>query len=673
MGNKKQGLQFFNKTKFMLFGVILICLINFFLLSPVLFSDKPIIHRDFNFPFVNENMFLDNYLSAWNEYTSSPTLENIFRLPNRIIPIFLLNLGLDLVTVLKFLVVSPFFLGTLFMFFLLAKLFNSPQNIFDLIVVVLCSLFFMYNPIMFIFVHTVGFILALAFLPLYCLIAINFFKHWKLSYLLILPIIIFFTSTHPFITFVYLSIFPLFSLYHFLFNKIQIQKLILSNMALIIIYLLLFLYFLVPLSFYFASSNSLDPSFKGYYNISEDVFQATSNNQILHLFLGVRDSIYILAQYPKDSGYPFWIFCSLILFILIYTSVFWKRNLEKELLFVLFLVFLIFTFGSSSLFGDVYYMLISLPLGWIFRSNLKFMLFSPFFFSIFLIILLSSIRLNKLKYALFLFVLFLSIVYIYPSFAAFTKVFSGVAIPEEINNLNQKISNDDACRIIWLPSYNSLQTTWSGDNMIGLNFGLSISKIRTYNYNLDNSNLGTLFGELNTSLVQDRLSNLNIKYIALHNDLVVDNSRKNKFNLEQSYSSYLTQNLRNVYSENGFELYQNDNLTECKKVVVTKDDGGECLDCQLKTTGKNKYEIVFHNQGSYLIDLKEINDPFWVASKGQKINGSLTNQFLVSAEPGDKITIWYSLNDYFYIGVILTIIVLLLIVIIYFKFGNVVI
>ncbi|MFA5382547.1 MAG: hypothetical protein WC356_05225 [Candidatus Micrarchaeia archaeon] len=269
--------------------------------------------------------------------------------------------------------------------------------------------------------------------------------------------------------------------------------------------------------------------------------------------------------------------------------------------------------------------------------------------------------------------MFLSIVYIYPSFAAFTKVFSGVAIPEEINNLNQKISNDDACRIIWLPSYNSLQTTWSGDNMIGLNFGLSISKIRTYNYNLDNSNLGTLFGELNTSLVQDRLSNLNIKYIALHNDLVVDNSRKNKFNLEQSYSSYLTQNLRNVYSENGFELYQNDNLTECKKVVVTKDDGGECLDCQLKTTGKNKYEIVFHNQGSYLIDLKEINDPFWVASKGQKINGSLTNQFLVSAEPGDKITIWYSLNDYFYIGVILTIIVLLLIVIIYFKFGNVVI
>ncbi|NJE03852.1 hypothetical protein [Thermococcus sp. MV11] len=308
-------------------------------------------------------------------------------------------------------------------------------------------------------------------------------------------------------------------------------------------------------------------------NVAYSTFRIVSDNNALKILLLERDRFLYVHTYPENIAGTFIHFLALGLILVISFLPAFSRNVSRTgrkmyLLFITgYALSVLFALGEKSAIGGLYYYFISsTPIGWTFRSPLKFQLYEMFFlvvsfaigFDVCLSIVVQRIKQlgNKLPIrvasaALLLFILAGSVGY--GVWDANYNSFNPIRIPQQFYEINSLLESlNDSYRVLWYPRYNERATVWSEGHYISP-FDMKSSRKPTYNtywnYNYVNTILydypysKTVFSK---DYFYTFLRSVGVKYIAFHNDRNVSTDEKILMDiLERGVP---------IYSKNGWYL-----------------------------------------------------------------------------------------------------------------------
>jgi len=295
-----------------------------------------------------------------------------------------------------------------------------------------------------------------------------------------------------------------------------------------------------------------------------------------------------------------------------------KRNLaEKQRdLFIFFIIFLIGVFltkqSAIPIEGLYHWLYKNVPGFNAFREPSKFFLISSVGMSVILSFVVTRLRNKKKILVLFLMSLFLII------FANAYTMFSGKIetmfiprnIPDEYNELNSFIlSNTDYSRILWFPHINRFGI--NTNNHPAISMLLNIDTVyEEFSKDSGKKFEDHLFKPFDDEVFEDLISRQSIQYVIIPSNLVwdeVDSPWKNPENYIDKFNSskYLKKIDMPFLEEKNIFIYENENFRP--HIYKTKEK--ETID---RDIFYKNIEHISKNPTEYEIVLKNISDPLWI-------------------------------------------------------------
>ena len=489
-------------------GLLLLFLANLALDAKILLARGYLIHGDFAFPLYREN-FLRQYYPMWDSLLGRGNFENVFRIPLRLPFLALAWLGVDMGTIQKVILTVPLLVAGLCMYLLVwrvtAGLALSPK--LRAAVALFGGLAYGYNPIMIGFLAVAGMIYSLALLPLALIIYYEALQRRSPRHLLATALLVVFSVSHPFLLALWFISFLLLSCAVWLKEKKIGLVHALGSLAVVgLVFVFLFAFYLVPfLGASGGGDEELDPEALGHYALSRATFGVLSEHRFTSLLFRVRDRIAGSPLVPTDPGaQAVWGAGSALLIGLTLCGPWLLRRRSGSTLNVfalysywLFLIAVLLLQGDRGPLADPYWWAITnLPLGWAFRSPLKWqmaMAFSTAFLAtLFLALALQGaqrardLRSRALHLALALALILAYAANSLPSLqGSFWERYVPYRIPEGYFAVNRTLeARRDGARVLWLPAYQYV-AAWSQNRSI---WGMDVISTRkeTFSYHLAN-------------------------------------------------------------------------------------------------------------------------------------------------------------------------------------------
>ena len=589
----------------------------------ILTVDGTIIQRDFNFPLLNEN-FEKSYFPLWNDITSQTNIERFPRLIMMSPFLTLSMLGIPVSIITKVMIIGAFTVITstsyLFIKSISSLIFtnsgassttiadpevahdrnnNTPhhRDYFIKFISLLTAFIFAYNPVNMQFIGGISILVSVGMLPLLLYIVLKAGTKKYFPLLIVPPLL--FSLGHPFafVTNIIFTVVFTFIIHHRVLKLRHIfLKLALSSFVLVFFLAWLILpYLSIPI-------NSVDLGRDQ--ELARNTYDLVSDNNFYKIFLLERDKFIYTSTEPSSSfsnyifSNPFHYFSlTLLISIACIALLFSFKKLgnpvaKRIIIFTSggFVISLLLALGSSGPLDQPYWTLISQsPIGWIFRSPLKFQLYQGFFVSVLfaisvllivrrqydttannsasrhdLTITILKKRIKKwraVNYKRIVIAYALVMIFIgssgYGIYSANTASFNPIQLPEEYFEINKILEAKlDGSKVIYYPRYNEISTAWSQDHIIPP-YDMKSSVAPTYELSTSYAYVKeTLYDYpytkdlLNSTDFLDFLSTLGIKYIVFHND--------RGYAIDQKNLSYLvnSSDLTTLYDKNSWYLFE---------------------------------------------------------------------------------------------------------------------
>lgn len=535
---------------------------NILLWAGILAVDGVIIQRDFNFPLYNEN-FESSYHPLWNDVTSQTNIERFPRLVMMSPFLALSMMGVEVAVITKVMIISAFafmVISTYLFTKALMQRFNliNGRSFTAKLVPLIGSYLFAYSPTSMQFSWEISFIASLATLPLMLYFIVSKPTSRYLPFLL--AVCLLFSLAHPFFLVVNIIVSIIFFLimnYRTIALRFTVSKIVLAGILAIPILAWLWVpYMAAP-----ASSIELGRDA----HLERSIFDTVSDNNLYKILFLERDKFAYVDTAPDDLLSQTFHYLSLALLVsgAFVCFIFIQRWIPKRIMLFLgggFIVMTLLSLGSSGILGEPYWLLVSESgIGWIFRSPLKFQLYQAFFLCILFTASMALIR-QKINHKLYVpaFMMAVLIGSSYHSvYHANSLSLNPIEIPEEYHEISSYLeTNGGDSKVLYLPRYNELPTTWSQGHMIAP-FDMKSSQLPTFDTYLGYNYVREMLYDypyttnmLGSEDFYELLSSVGIRYIVFHNDRGYSIDQKNlDFILDSNLMSIL-------YNKNDWYLFE---------------------------------------------------------------------------------------------------------------------
>jgi hypothetical protein len=547
---------------------IIIILVNVVIWTGILsVNNGVIIQRDFNFPQSNDN-FIKSYYPLWNDISSKTNIERLPRLVIYLPYLMLVQVGLEVLLILKILIISTFTFLSLTMFLFCRSLlqhFRIEVKGHSWISMG-CAFILAYSPVSLYFANTISLLVSLAALPLllyFVLTKINskYFPLLATAALLL-------SLAHPFNMVMNIIIGTIFLLLVRMSRKdlrLVLAKTTLTFLSFIAIYS----WFLIP--YLSEPITSVDLGREN--QLSLPLFRFVSDNDPLKIILLERDQFRFVNTAPPDPLQSTFHYASLAALVGIGFSIFFIKRRDWKMYRVLllfsagFIICTLLSLGSNGPLGDLYYALVSQSsFGWIIRSPLKFQLYQLFFivslFTFSIACITKKLQKHNLTPITGIIITFIFVgSSAYGIYDANTFTFKPIELPSEYFEINNMLKDTGTeFKVLYYPIYSELPTIWSQGHYIAP-FESKSSAVPAYeisgNYNYVKE---TLFGypyyngTLSSPGFYDFLASIGVKYIVFNNDrsprYIDEYDEENLLRLSRS------DDVKQIYAKNGWYLFE---------------------------------------------------------------------------------------------------------------------
>lgn len=691
--------------------IIGLIIINIIFLSGIIIPDGTIIQRDFNFPLYNEN-FITYSTYMWNDLASQSNIEQTLRLFIRFPFILLAYFGVGIDIILKLMILVTYTFISISFFIFISEIFKI-SGFGNRNVAMIASLFFAYNPVSLQFSGGISLLFSLGILPLLLFLILRYQEVNNIKFVILFSICLLFSIGHPFIFVMNIVISFLFSIS--IINS-NIWSSIKKYFFITILFSSFFLWYIIPYISMGVSSVDIGHSS----NLERRTFETVSDNTIYKILSLERDRFIYVNTFPTNEPHNLMHILSLGVLLAISFSVYLSGFRLFPIFIRRFILFLsigyIFTsllsLGTKSPIGELYwYFVSSTPIGFIIRSPLKFQLYQSFFLiSLFIVsvsILLKKYNsISRSQYPLILLIVIFLGVSSYGIIDANTNSLKPINIPYQFFEINKILEEkNDTYKVMWYPRYNEIDTNWSKGHKIAA-FDMKSSRKPTFNtatnYNFINYYLFDLPYKskmFKTKEYYNFLLSISVKYIVFHNDrgyLIDNNTLKdikaksdmiyNKDNwylfelkgkpaniIDARRNISLTEDVfRNASPTDGIinvsDIEHIKNKDIVTKIILTEYKG----DTQITNYTKIKptlWKVNVNTSKPFLLSFSETYDKLWEATvyiDGKKIEVidpvpiySVINGFWISETGNLEIVIRYKPQDWFDIGILISMIVLI--------------
>ncbi|CAG0983256.1 MAG: hypothetical protein OIN86_00905 [Candidatus Methanoperedens sp.] len=699
--------QFAGKYK----HIIGLIIINIIFLSGIIIPDGTIIQRDFNFPLYNEN-FITYSTYMWNDLASQSNIEQTLRLFIRFPFILLAYFGVGIDIILKLMILVTYTFISISFFIFISEIFKI-SGFGNRNVAMIASLFFAYNPVSLQFSGGISLLFSLGILPLLLFLILRYQEVNNIKFVLLFSICLLFSIGHPFIFVMNIVISFLFSIS--IINS-NIWSSIKKYFFITILFSSLFLWYIIPYISMGVSSVDIGHSS----NLERRTFETVSDNTIYKILSLERDRFIYVNTFPTNEPHNLMHILSLGVLLAISFSVYLSGFRLFPIFIRRFILFVsigyIFTsllsLGIKSPIGELYwYFVSSTPIGFIIRSPLKFQLYQAFFLILLFIVSVSILlkkynSISRSQYPLILLIVIFLGVSSYGIIDANTNSLKPINIPYQFFEINKILEEkNDTYKVMWYPRYNEIDTNWSKGHKIAA-FDMKSSRKPTFNtatnYNFINYYLFDLPYKskmFKTKEYYNFLLSISVKYIVFHNDrgYLIDNNTlkdiKAKSNMIYNKDNWYLFELKGKPA-NIIDARRNISLTEyvfrnasptdgiinvsdiehiknkdiVTKIILTEYKG----DTQITNYTKIKptlWKVNVNTSKPFLLSFSETYDKLWEATvyiDGKKIEVidpvpiySVINGFWISETGNLEIVIRYKPQDWFDIGILISLIVLI--------------
>ncbi len=337
-------------------------------------------HGDFSFPLVFYEFFAKIFY-VWSHQTGGLNLDGILRLYSKLPLAIIYIFSNSLVASYAYLIVSLVVIAASFYYFLRTFFPTLDRN-----TAIIFSVLFALNPVFLGNIAKTGLLLAVGMLPLLLAFLNRFIRTLDFKYLIFSIFAVNISFIHPFFLVINCIIAGSYFVYKLLSTRVNWQK---FNKLLIygfICAVMLNCYAILPiLSLGTVEKNSLSGKL-----VSEDIdysalISIANTKTILNAFSLSRENLLDFSFYTPQlkivylTSYLLILGCILTIFIKKYHVL---TESEQWLALTLFVGFLLTIYISSvkdRLIASILNLLVTFPGGWIFRSPLKWQIYSPFF------------------------------------------------------------------------------------------------------------------------------------------------------------------------------------------------------------------------------------------------------------------------------------------------------
>jgi hypothetical protein len=551
---RKKGLHF-----------IIIIFVNVIIWNGILsVNNGVIIQRDFNFPLSNDN-FISSYYPLWNDISSQQNIERLPRLVMYLPYLMFAQVGLEVSSILKILIISTFTFLSLTMFLFCRSLlqhFRIEVKGHSWISMG-CAFILAYNPVSLHFGWEISLLVSLAALPLllyFILTKINsvYFPLFATAALLL-------SVAHPFNMVMNIIVGTIFLLLVRMSRR-DLRLVLVKTTLTFLSFIAIFSWFLIP---YLSDPiSSVELGREG--QLRQSVFHVVSDNEPMKIILLERDQFTYTNTVPPDPFLSTFHYASLAALVGMGFSIFFNKMRDWKMYCVLlmfsagFIICTLLTLGSNGPLGDPYYALVSeSSFGWILRSPLKFQLYQLFFIVSLFTFSIAYIAEKLRKYNLASIAgIIITFIFVgssaYGIYDANTFTFKPIELPSEYFEINNILKDTGTeFKILYYPIYPTRPTIWSQGHQIG-NFEVRSSAVPTYeiarNYNYVKQTLYSYpyyNGTLSSPGFYDFLASVGVKYIVFNNDRTPD-----KYDDENLLRLSRSDDLRQIYAKNGWYLFE---------------------------------------------------------------------------------------------------------------------
>jgi len=362
-------------------------------------------YGDFNFPF-SATAYFSKHFFVWSFQNGALNFDGIMRIFIRI-PNMLIFYMSDNIIVSYFYILS-IFIFSFFSFYYFVKYFCKIK---EKEIIITASLLFVLNPVFLGNIAKIGLILSVSALPLLLMLIKLFFEKQKFQYLVFASILINLSLIHPFTFAVNAGVCFIYLLTKVNINRYFLCKNIHKLIGTLLITIFLNAYFILPI---LALGNFDKTSLSNDVSVKEVDYTAlvsvANTDNMLTAFSLSKNRLKDFDFYIDSTKFLFFssVFLVYIIILLLYFIYYKKINSSNRKFFVVNLAITLFLLllstGTFCSMDKVHNFLISLPIGWSFRSPLKWQLYLPLFICSMLLVVLRYIDNKKIKRYILVFI-----------------------------------------------------------------------------------------------------------------------------------------------------------------------------------------------------------------------------------------------------------------------------
>jgi|GEM_PF-6231242 len=427
--------KFFTKER-KVFFLSLLAIFGFLFATNFLNKDKTlyISHGDFKLPRTFD-LYILKHFYIWSNQSGSLNLDGILRFIARIpsfISFFIFNNNLSASY-------SYIFLTIIFSFFSFYYFAKNTLKINDKWLKILFSTFFALNPAYLGYFAKIGLVLSSSAIPLILAVTDQMFRRENFSYLLIISFLLDISFIHPFTFFVNFGIL----LTYLSVKTFENKEIVWRNAKKIFIYIFISItsnaFILLPI-FYVGTLDKGDLTSDISFSGTENLISISRAKNFLEAISWSKSS-FVDFLYFNDGYKPIFYLSMIFLYILIGFGIYKNfSSVSKNKKFIIplsifFLISFFLSLGNGNFISEkLNIFLASLPVGWVFRSPLKWQLYLPF--SMISIGILTLSNFKNFFYFYWSKVILLLIIFLSNFYVGF-EVFQKLILPKSINEFSE--------------------------------------------------------------------------------------------------------------------------------------------------------------------------------------------------------------------------------------------
>jgi hypothetical protein len=499
-----------------------------------------------DFPILDTGGYAQDKLFTWIQNGSYPGVETLPRIP-LIALWYILNLGgVDEQVAGKVMIILGFSLASFTFYFAFLKMVKHRgycSTIKLRVASLVGCIIYAYNVWSFLRIGHWYLWIGYGLIPLFLISTVYAFKNpknWK--YIILSTLLWSFASVTPhmivFYGLIYLGILSSFIINCYL-QKQTIRRLAVPTISILALYALVNMYWIYPLVLSTSGSVlKLGPQYVLTYEIGEILSRSSNLLNVLRL---TSDWTNLETVEPQQTSplHSIWIISSYAVPILAFSALLFRKTLNYAILFLVpVIVGIILSMGTQSPSG-YYFIIFSIPLGWLFRDPDKWSFLVSLGYSFLAgiaIVGVLNFRLGRPRnirkvliccfFCLFVVAFTIYAIPIYQSTLLDEGKFSPVPVPSEFEKLNQFLSRVQADKVFFMP-YPSTATSWSGNHSVESVYQATSTKpnIMIGNPSSSSPNLRNYYSYLERQITENLTRNINnlihpfgSPFIIYHND-----------------------------------------------------------------------------------------------------------------------------------------------------------